>query len=311
MLSNFERRMFINMKKEERICSICIEEILVDDCFITTCGHIFHKICIKDSYNVNKKCPDCRALPDDKFDPEMSFIAIKTNNIKDIQYMLTMNKIDIGTSIRTATEYDRYDIIKLLLEKSEINLDNAEFSDNIHKSINIATCNGNLPILKELLALDVCDCMPRKIVNASINYDDAEHYNIIRYIIELDPTILIKYGIHLLQDIILNGTIKVFILFVIKGIDIRENNDKCLRSAAKNNRLDIIEYMFKYRLSKDAQVEAIHSENDYALRHASRNGHTNIVKFLLENGANKHAMDDYAIRYANKNNYKEIVSLLK
>ena len=40
-------------------CSICLEE-LVDDLFITECGHKFHSNCIKKWYGHSPECPNCR-----------------------------------------------------------------------------------------------------------------------------------------------------------------------------------------------------------------------------------------------------------
>ena len=45
--------------KEERMCSICFDEITNNTIYITKCKHIFHIYCIR-KWNKNN-CPMCRS----------------------------------------------------------------------------------------------------------------------------------------------------------------------------------------------------------------------------------------------------------
>jgi|SRR3989338_961544 len=55
----------------------------------------------------------------------------------------------------------------------------------------------------------------------------------------------------------------------------------------------------------------VHAMNDEALRWASENGHFEVVRFLVKNGANVHAMNDEALRWASENGHLEVASFLK
>jgi SNF2 family DNA or RNA helicase len=44
---------------DEENCGICLDSINNYDVGVTVCGHIFHYECLKQQFNINKKCPMC------------------------------------------------------------------------------------------------------------------------------------------------------------------------------------------------------------------------------------------------------------
>ncbi len=44
----------------ESECPICYEKMTFEESELTTCGHIFHKSCLKSALEMNKSCPMCR-----------------------------------------------------------------------------------------------------------------------------------------------------------------------------------------------------------------------------------------------------------
>jgi len=64
----------------------------------------------------------------------------------------------------------------------------------------------------------------------------------------------------------------------------------------------------KYLLDAGADVHAI---DDYALRWASNNGHADVVKLLLDAGADVHADNDHALQLASYNGHTDVVNILK
>ena len=60
------KTVYINTLLENRcICPICLEDIsLINNIYLTLCGHIFHHKCIKECLIYSKKCPTCRQVID-------------------------------------------------------------------------------------------------------------------------------------------------------------------------------------------------------------------------------------------------------
>lgn len=107
----------------------------------------------------------------------------------------------------------------------------------------------------------------------------------------------------LIDAVYYNKPLQKIETLVQKGADIHTENDRCIKDATNNDRLDIIKYLIK----KGADI---HVENDYPLRKASFIGNISIVKYLVEKGADIHALDDHALQIANVNHYDDIVEYL-
>ena len=74
-------------------------------------------------------------------------------------------------------------------------------------------------------------------------------------------------------------------------------------NASENGSLDVVKFLVE--LGAD-----IHALDDYAVRCASENGHLDVVKFLVEKGTNIHSLDDYTLRYASGMGHLELVKYL-
>ena len=51
-----------NNEGENVECSICLDEITVTNLHTTSCGHTFHKDCIKQWILLHNNCPNCRHM---------------------------------------------------------------------------------------------------------------------------------------------------------------------------------------------------------------------------------------------------------
>jgi len=92
--------------------------------------------------------------------------------------------------------------------------------------------------------------------------------------------------------------------------DLIENKYLILASYPElvNNKELYIVYNFKIK-QKCEYLEKI-SNNWYVFGWVAYNGHLEIVKFLVENGANIHAVDDCALRWAAESGHLEVVKYL-
>lgn len=50
-----------NEENTRRMCSICYDDITYEDGCHLICGHPFHKTCIKQWFEIRKKCPYCNS----------------------------------------------------------------------------------------------------------------------------------------------------------------------------------------------------------------------------------------------------------
>lgn len=57
-----------------------------------------------------------------------------------------------------------------------------------------------------------------------------------------------------------------------------------------SNKVEVIKYLV------EQQGADIHAGNDWSLQIASRDGHFEIVKYLVEQGANIHALEEFPVR---------------
>ena len=55
----------------------------------------------------------------------------------------------------------------------------------------------------------------------------------------------------------------------------------------------------------------IHAVNDYALIFASKNGHIAVVKYLVNHGANVHAKNNKALKYASRYSHLNVMEFLQ
>jgi ankyrin repeat protein len=89
------------------------------------------------------------------------------------------------------------------------------------------------------------------------------------------------------------------------GANIHAEDDAALRNAAYNDHLDIAKYLIEG--PEDAKGDKrpwgaadIHAMNDLALRIAAYHGNLDIVKYLIENGANIHVNNDELLYFLPK-----------
>lgn len=88
-----------------------------------------------------------------------------------------------------------------------------------------------------------------------------------------------------------------------EGVRFTRHMNFLLYRAATLGHLGVVKYLVE-------QGANIHALDDDALCYASKNGHFDIVKYLVEHGANIHAGDDGALRWASRNGYFDIVKYL-
>jgi hypothetical protein len=95
----------------------------------------------------------------------------------------------------------------------------------------------------------------------------------------------------------------IVIYLLSHGVNIHEDDDMAIRSAAEKGNLEMV----KYFVLLGANISA---QNDYALRWACALGHLNIVKYLISQGVLFRNYDDYALQSALSNERLEIAAFL-
>jgi len=89
----------------------------------------------------------------------------------------------------------------------------------------------------------------------------------------------------------------------MKGKGEEDTDNNALVACARRGKTEWVEYL----LNRGADGHAV---NDLALRYASENGYAEVVKLLLNAGANVHAANDEALRWASNNGHTEVVRIL-
>jgi hypothetical protein len=98
-----------------------------------------------------------------------------------------------------------------------------------------------------------------------------------------------------------NGELALVIWSLKNGAVLRDGD---LISASRNGHLSVVKYLVEHGAN-------IHALNDVALNDASTKGHLDIVKYLVEHGANIHASNDLALFNAGMNGHLDVVKYLK
>ena len=136
------------------------------------------------------------------------------------------------------------------------------------------------------------------------------------------------------REMAMQGNMKGLLMMKERGADVRDDYDRALQLACREDRLSVVKYLvtqgadihtLKYespfylanqrgRLSVVKylieQGIDIHTENDQSLIVASKWGHLAIVKYLVEQGANIHIHNDQALIVAIERDYLAIVQYL-
>ena len=139
-----------------------------------------------------------------------------------------------------------------------------------------------------------------------------------------------------------SGNLEMVKLLVSRGANIHANQEKALRCAARWSYLNIIRYLIEqgadfnqpmiiekifWRLNmnhflSDTDVTLnflefllqrganIHALDYYLFRRASQYGNLKLVMFLLDKGANVHSQKDYALNWARQNKHQHVVDYL-
>jgi ankyrin repeat protein len=99
------------------------------------------------------------------------------------------------------------------------------------------------------------------------------------------------------------GHLVIIKYLVNSGADIHAFDDAALSNSAVCGHLNVVKYLIKHGAN-------IHTKNDETFRHTALYGHLDIVKYLIKNGANIHANGDYALRLAAINGHLNVVKYL-
>jgi hypothetical protein len=101
----------MNSKQCSDKCPICYDCCIDNDKFITTtCGYLFHNLCLQKWFEKEQTCPICRTLINTELDELLSFYTNNNFNfgllckvtqnhgykfkINEIQFDVTLHKID-------------------------------------------------------------------------------------------------------------------------------------------------------------------------------------------------------------------------
>ncbi|BCS83652.1 putative ankyrin repeat protein [Cotonvirus japonicus] len=146
----------------------------------------------------------------------------------------------------------------------------------------IATKNNNVNIMKILVDGIPNDLEKRKILNDyngfALSFSCKRgHFEMAKYLVEI-------------------------------GVIITINNNYCLKRAARKGSITIVKLLVENNIS-NVKVD-IHASHDYALRWSARNNHLEVFEYLIQNKANISAKNNYVIRYAIEYNRKNLLKIL-
>lgn len=155
-------------------------------------------------------------------------------------------------------------------------------SDKIQQAYQ-ACKQGELDTLKQII-------QEHKIFNDELLMTAAEfgHLNIVHYLIDHK----ISY-IHYMHDLVLcraakSGNIELIDTLIQKGCDVH-NNKNPLSVAALNGHLKLVQHLVEHHHCD------IHAGNNDALIYAATHGQLPVVQYLIQKGANIHALNDQII----------------
>jgi len=244
--------------------------------------------------------------------------------IVELLLQLNINKKIINASLIEATEGNKLEIVKLLLNSGAnihinndviiilaVDTDNVELIEylisrgaNIHarndKPLINAAFNGNLNAVKFLLdnGVDAQTQDNEALIKASLQ----KHLEVVKLLLQYGADIQAQNNKALINASE-RGHLEVVKFLLDNGADVKAQNNEALMIAANNGQLDIIKLLLEYK----ADIDAGYNE---ALIEASKNGHTEVVKFLLENGADVQTQNNKALIEASKNGRTKVVEFL-
>lgn len=247
--------------------------------------------------------------------------AVKYGNVELLEYLLTINKIDLDKFKDTMIKKNQSKIIKILIAASDdqksINillsknckfmtsiedikyLEGIDFDINSHFEIILMNCleKGNVEVIQYLVKLKP-------------DYDFNTELFLVR-VAETDDLDIIKLAVKLINTADVYNEIlrciypyqnkKIIKYLVSMGADINVDEGYLLRAAAENGDLDMLKYLVK--LGGDINIS-----NGII---AKLNHELSFIKYFEKNGINHHINNDTLISLMYENDYEGINYLIK
>jgi len=220
-------------------------------------------------------------------------ISAFKGNLEVFKLLSDAADITDDTGLREAVAYERYDILKYILEEKNVNIQ--------RYFIDLAAQSGNLEIFKLLIAHGAnprsdgyypfsCACQLNK-CNIILYYLDVIKIN--------NPDILTNNLSYIIQR-----DLDIVKKFIELGADIHADINKSLiLSTIVYNKIENLKYLI------ELGADITHTDN-CALLSASMSHNADAVKILIEAGADVHARDETALRFAALSQNKELVQYL-
>ncbi|XP_070579675.1 transient receptor potential cation channel subfamily A member 1-like [Ptychodera flava] len=201
---------------------------------------------------------------------------------------------DMKTCLHWAVEGNHFDFIKMLLDKTGMQLLNRK-DKNEQTAVHCAAEAGSAKILRLLLEL-----------KADVNWKDSEEQlplhvaahngclECVRLLVEATPTRINEDDIDGNTPLLLaaeKGHDKVVQHLLKVGADISskdENRRTSLALAAKEGRTDTVKVLLK----NHAEIDAVDKNRNTPLHLSAGKGHVEVTRLLLDNGANANILND-------------------
>ncbi|KAJ3276290.1 Dynein heavy chain 3, axonemal [Terramyces sp. JEL0728] len=226
-------------------------------------------------------------------------LAVDQSFVDIMRHLLSLGcnpQIEGNYGIMQAAESGDYEMVKLLLDKSDPTADN-------HYAIRLAVEKNHLNVVELLLADKRVD--PSANDNSSIQWSgyngSLEITKLLLKDTRVNPAVDANYPFRLAAQ---NGHFNVVQLLLQDGrVDPSALDNYAIRFASENGHVEIVDLLLK-----DARVNP-NAQDNYAIQLAAQNNHVEVVKLLLPLVNDSSALES-ALKSASQFGFSEIVQIL-
>jgi ankyrin repeat protein len=224
--------------------------------------------------------------------------AVSKGNLKTIEYVVNKcSKLKIepkitNNMILNAITDNRFEIFELLLDKSEIDIN--EVYDEYTSPLIAASSNVEMMDYILELGFDINSTGIRS-KNALIYNVGRNNYNAVKFLLEkgADPNIIVDYKHNALNAAFGNKDLRITKILLDYDADpnMLYSNSYLFKSMIKNDNIELLKLLVENGLHLNTKFD----DNTTLLHSAINSNSLQFVKYLIENGFDVSIFDDYKV----------------